>query len=634
MAQANLTELDFDNIKQDLKEYLQGQAEFSDYDFEGSALSVLLDILAYNTHYNAMLSHMLANEAFLDTAIKRTSVVSIAKSLGYTPRSRRSAFSTISLYVVPGNTYNSTTAVLPRSYSFSGTRDGKTYTFYPETDHTVSLETRNGVDAFYFDDIVIKEGTRVSNNFIVSTNISGPFVLPNPNIDTTSIRVRVRSSGTSAVFETYNLNTTILDITSTTKAYWLEENVDGLFVVKFGDGVLGRALANGNIVTIDYLTCSASAPNSISTFSRSGVITSASETVRITATTPAVGGTIKETIASIRKNAPRYNQTKNRAVTSSDYSSLIKELYPSAIESVTVWGGEENDPPIYGKVFISLNPVTGTSITQTIKDDIINRVVTPKAPVAIIPEFVDPEYTFISLRANIVYNNKITTLTRGQIELAANNAITEYFNNNLNSLNKNFYYSRLHNAIYNSSASIVSVNLVPYVQKRITPTTTRQDSLNFTFNTKVQPRELHSTWFNVVINRATFKVKLIDEPRSGVVGPLYSGIGDIRLQKADGTKLRKIGTIDYDTGKVSISEIYISGFYGGDTFIRVTTGLHDDTKDIKTSILTRISPESTSAIVPAPSKNTVLKLDDSSLNALSGARSGVKITASVQVEVD
>ena len=634
MAQANLTELDFDNIKQDLKNYLKGQSEFSDYDFEGSALNVLLDILAYNTHYNAMLSHMLANEAFLDTAVKRTSVVSIAKSLGYTPRSRRSAFSTISMKVVPGNTYTSTTAVLPRDYAFSGTRDGKAFTFYPETDHTVTLETRDGVDAFYFDDIVIKEGTRVANNFIVTTNTSGPFVLPNPNIDTTSIRVRVRNSGTSTTFESYNLNTTILDITSTTRAYWLEENIDGLYVVKFGDGVLGRALANGNIVTIDYLSCSASAPNSISTFSRAAAITSGSETVRITSTTPAVGGAVKETIASIRKNAPRYNQTKNRAVTSSDYAALIKELHPASVESVTVWGGEENDPPIYGKVFISLNPTVGTSITQTIKDDIINRVVTPKAPVAIIPEFVDPEFTYISLRTNIVYNNKITTSTRGQIELGANNAITNYFTNNLNSLNKNFYYSRVHDAIHDSSPSIISVNVVPFVQKRITPTTSRSDSLNFTFNIKVQPRELHTTWFNAVVNRATFKVRLIDEPRSGVIGPLYSGIGDIRMEKADGTRLRKIGTIDYDTGKVTIPSIHVSGFYGSDTFIRITTGIHDDVKDIKTNILNRTAPESTSAIVPTPSKNTVLKLDDSSLDALSGARPGVKITATVQVEVD
>ena len=267
MAQLNVSELDFDNIKQSLKSFLIESGEFSDYDFEGSALSVLLDTLSYNTHYNAVLAHMLANESFLDSAIKRSSVVSIAKSLGYTPRSRRSATAYVDLSITPSASNTDINFTLSRNIAFTSALDSASFTFYPSTDTTATLQTVNGVDKFVFNNLAIKEGTRVTNRFIIDTNNrSGPLTIPNMNIDTTTLRVRVQKSGTDATIESYKLSTGVLDLKSTTSAYFIEEGVDGKYIIRFGDDVFGKKLSTDNIVLIDYLVTSGSAANKAKTF--------------------------------------------------------------------------------------------------------------------------------------------------------------------------------------------------------------------------------------------------------------------------------------------------------------------------------------------------------------------------------
>ena len=249
MAQLNVSELDFDNIKQSLKSFLIESGEFSDYDFEGSALSVLLDTLSYNTHYNAVLAHMLANESFLDSAIKRSSVVSIAKSLGYTPRSRRSATAYVDLSITPSASNTDINFTLSRNIAFTSALDSASFTFYPSTDTTATLQTVNGVDKFVFNNLAIKEGTRVTNRFIIDTNNrSGPLTIPNMNIDTTTLRVRVQKSGTDATIESYKLSTGVLDLKSTTAAYFIEEGVDGKYIIRFGDDVFGKKLSTDNSI--------------------------------------------------------------------------------------------------------------------------------------------------------------------------------------------------------------------------------------------------------------------------------------------------------------------------------------------------------------------------------------------------
>ena len=632
MAQLNVTELDFANIKQSLKTFMQAQDEFSDYDFEGSALSVLLDTLAYNTHYNAVLAHMLANESFLDSAIKRSSVVSIAKSLGYTPRSRRSSTGYVDFYLTPASSYTDITYTLSRDTVFTSTIDGTSYKFYPSKDVTATRQTFDGVDKFFFDNLELKEGTRVSNSFLIAANsLSGPITLPNSNVDTSSIRVSVQKSTTNLTVETFLETKSLLDLKATDKVYFLEEEVHGNYVLRFGDDVFGKKLEAGNIVIIDYIVSNGSLPNGAKSFTNATTLTGSGEDKLFSNVTAALGGAEKESIDSIRKTAPIFNQTKERMVTATDYRSLILADNPS-VQSASVWGGENNDPPIYGKVFISLSPVEGQIITQEVKDSIITSLVSPRAPVAILPEFVDPEYTYIGLKVGVVYDPSKTSLTSGQISNAVSTAISNYFNTDLNQLNKNFYYSRIHNIVKAVSPSIISVNITPTLQKRIEANLNVDKNYTFSFNSRVQPRELHSTWFNATLNTINYKVKFQDIPNSDVVAPEYNGSGIVYLVDSSGTKLKNVGTIDYDTGKLTLGSIMVTSLYGTDTEIKFRTRPHDDSKDISTSVLNRTSETSTGPVVAKASQNTVLTLDTSALNTVTGSRRGLDISVTAEIE--
>ena len=632
MAQLNVTELDFANIKQSLKTFMQAQDEFSDYDFEGSALSVLLDTLAYNTHYNAVLAHMLANESFLDSAIKRSSVVSIAKSLGYTPRSRRSSTGYVDFYLTPASSYTDITYTLSRDTVFTSTIDGTSYKFYPSKDVTATRQTFDGVDKFFFDNLELKEGTRVSNSFLIAANsLSGPITLPNSNVDTSSIRVSVQKSTTNLTVETFLETKSLLDLKATDKVYFLEEEVHGNYVLRFGDDVFGKKLEAGNIVIIDYIVSNGSLPNGAKSFTNATTLTGSGEDKLFSNVTAALGGAEKESIDSIRKTAPIFNQTKERMVTATDYRSLILADNPS-VQSASVWGGENNDPPIYGKVFISLDPVEGQIITQDVKDSIITSLVSPRAPVAILPEFVDPDHTYIGLKVGVVHDPSKTSLTTGQISNAVSTAISNYFNTDLNQLNKNFYYSRIHNIVKAVSPSIISVNITPTLQKRIEANLNVDKNYTFSFNSRVQPRELHSTWFNATLNTINYKVKFQDIPNSDVVAPEYNGSGIVYLVDSSGTKLKNVGTIDYDTGKLTLGSIMVTSLYGSDTALKFRTRPHDDSKDISTSVLNRTSETSTGPVVAKASQNTVLTLDTSALNTVTGSRRGLDISVTAEIE--
>ena len=634
MAQLNVSELDFDNIKQSLKSFLIESGEFSDYDFEGSALSVLLDTLSYNTHYNAVLAHMLANESFLDSAIKRSSVVSIAKSLGYTPRSRRSATAYVDLSITPSASNTDINFTLSRNIPFTSSLDGTSFTFYASTDTSTTLQTVDGVDKFVFNDLAIKEGTRVTNRFIIDTNnLSGPLTIPNMNVDTTTLRVRVQKSGTDATIESYKLSTGVLDLKSTTAAYFIEEGVDGKYVIRFGDDVFGKKLSTDNIVLIDYLVTSGSAANKAKTFTIAATLTGGVDEIKSfdsANTIIASGGAEKESIDSIRKTAPIFNQTRERAVSATDYRSLILASNPN-IQSCSVWGGENNDPPIYGKVFISLDPVEGQIITDDIKNTIETSIIQPRAPVAVLPEFVDPEYTYIGLKVGIAYDPSTTSLSSGELTAAANSAIINYFSTDLNQLNKNFYYSRIHNAVKAVSPSILSVNVVPSLQKRLLTELGIFANYSFTFNSKIQPRELHSTWFTLDVAGRNYQVKLQDVPNAGVVSPAYSGLGIVNAVDANSKKIQSVGTIDYDTGKLTLNAMKIVSLFGTDTTLKIKTSPHADVKDISTSTLTRQSDVSTGAVVAKPAKNTILTLNRSSLNSITGERKGIEIIATTEV---
>ena len=730
MAQLNVTELDFDAIKANLKRFLEGQTEFSDYNFEGSGLNILLEILAYNTHYNGMLAHMLANENFIDTAIKRESVVSIAKALGYTPRSRRGALAKVNLTVVPPSTYTSTTLQINRNTPFSTQVDGATYKFYPLDTTTVSATTAGGAGPYFlygtsvlptagtkgyyypvyltetaaqaantkgtgsttytfteypgvsfyipndninegvetlgtstnqaegvtidsglpygmytgqsassatqtqfnFNSLAIKEGLRVENKFVVSqAALQGPFVVPNLAIDTTTLRVRVQESASDLTVTTYTKAEKILDIKAASKVYFVEEGADGLYQIRFGDAVLGKQLKAGNIIYVDYINSNASLSNFAKTFVLGTTLSSSGEELTLKTAIPAYGGSYKESIDEIRYNAPKHNATRDRAVTSADYESLILASN-SNIQSCSVWGGEKNDPPIYGKVFISLNPVVGSIITESDKDNIKTSIIDPKTPVAIIPEFVDPEFTYIGLDINLSYDPKLTTLSKGEIESVANAAVTNYFNIDLNKLNKSFYNTRLHDAIKAVDESIITIGITNKLQKRIKPELSVSKNYTVMFNQKLQPRELTTSYFNINVGSVIHKVTLVDVPGSTVVPPSYSGTGVVNAIALDGTKIAEVGTIDYDSGKITIPAIIVSALYGTETNLRINAVTQRDVRDITTQALVRTSDTSTAAVVAKPSRNVVLTLDDSVLDATINTKLGLKITATPEVE--
>jgi hypothetical protein len=378
MSVKNVTELDFDSIKANLKTHLKNQTEFADYDFEASGISQLVDLLAYNTHYNAVLAHMVSNEAFIDSAIKRNSVVSIAKTMGYVPRSARSAKANINLTVQPDASYSDTNLTLSNNSLFTSNVNGKNFSFIPDKDYSVPKSIVDGVTAFRFTDIVLLEGTRTATTEIIgAANRSGPIILPNDNVDTTTLTVKVQTSTTNFNAEVFALSETITGVTKTSKVYYLEERTDGFYQVVFGDGVLGKQLDVGNIVICEYILSNATAGNGARKFSSPTNITGSGETVTGTTTAASVGGFELENIDSIRFNAPRFNTAKGRVVTSTDYETAIKQSNPN-IKSVTVWGGEDNVPPVYGKVYISLQPQTGFVITETEKDNLVTCIISDR----------------------------------------------------------------------------------------------------------------------------------------------------------------------------------------------------------------------------------------------------------------
>lgn len=634
MATKNLTELDFDGIKNNLKLYLQDQEEFSDYDFEASGLSVLIDLLAYNTHYNAMLAHTTANEAFIDSAVKRNSVASIAKTMGYTARSARASEAKINLVITPDSSYNQGTLTLSRDLIFSTTLNGKTLNFYPDKDYSTVLENRDGTSKFYFENIRILEGTRVVNSELVEVaSTSGPVLMANPDVDTTTVRCRVQESVTNTNTVTYSFSDNILDVTQNSNVFFIEEALNGFYEVYFGDGVLGTKLTAGNVVRLDYIATNAEAGNGAKSFRYPTNITGTNETTVLTVLAASSGGAKQETVDSIRYNAPRYNATKNRAVTANDYKSLILQNNPN-VKSVAVWGGEDNDPPIYGKVFVSLQPDEGLVITSDDKDAIIRDYIEPRSPVSIIAEFVDPEYTYIGLNADVSYDSKVTTLTSGQIQSNVNSVISTYFDTYLNSLDKNFYYSKLTSEIVASSSAIVAVNLQLRLQKRLIPEYNKETKYEYAFNNKVNPYSLTSNYFTTRINGATNNVYITDIPEATVVAPAYSGNGRLVLKTiTKGIVVdNNVGTINYDTGKITVDGLDVVSLLGtSTTTLNINVQPHESAKDIRTEILTRQTAISNSAVIPNPSKNIILTLDKSVSDIPNNINAGVIVTATPKV---
>jgi hypothetical protein len=466
-----ITELDFDTIKQNLKTFLNQQSEFTDYDFEGSGLSVLLDILAYNTHYNAYYLNMVANESFLDTAILRDSVVSHAKTLGYLPYSMTCPVATIN-FTANSSSNTADTLTLPAGYIFmSNLIDGKSYNFVVLED---TIATKSNT-SFYFENLEIYEGNYTTYNYSynAATNPKQVFSLPDANIDIQTLKVSVKPSSSSTSINSYQRVTEILDITSTSKAFFIQENKAGFYQIYFGNDSVGASLPDGAVVIVSYVITSGDNANKANNFiAGSSVTTDGLESINefiISPVSAAAGGSDRESVDNIKFSAAAQFSTQNRLVTFKDYESYLLKSYPS-IDSLSVWGGEDETIPVYGKVFISLKPKTGYYISETEKQRIIDEIIKPKAIVTTTPEIRDPEFLYLVVENYVEYDPTKTSLSSDALKTAIKNAVISYNTTYLNKFASSFVLSKLQDAIDSiDTNAIKGSEVILRLQKRFEP---------------------------------------------------------------------------------------------------------------------------------------------------------------------
>jgi hypothetical protein len=520
-----ISELDFDQIKTNLKSYLKQQSQFQDYDFEGAGLNILLDILAYNTHYNSYYLNMVANESFLDTALLRDSVVSHAKTLGYTPYSVTAPLAKVNITVESGTTTPGTLTI-PKGFSFnSNLIDNLSYNFVTLDALTVTKANTN----YFFENVDIYEGSLNSYNFtyVENSNPKSIFVLPDSNLDTSTISVSVSPSAGNTFSEVYTQVTDILDITSESLCFFLQEGRNGNYQIYFGDDVIGKKLTDGAIVTVNYLITNGENANAADGFSPNATIGGFSN-ITVYVVGVAAGGSNRETVDSIKYSSAAQYATQNRLVTVKDYESYIKSNYPS-IDAISVWGGEDETPKVFGKVFISLKPKSNYFLSETEKQRIIDEVINPKAIVSVAAEIREPEYLYLLANSKVQYDPKKTTLDEETIKAQLKQSIISYKNTNLNTFGAYFVLSDFQDyAISVVNSSILGSESVVRVQKRFTPKLNENASYSIKFNAQLHrgtsTNKLLSTEFNVadltgVIRQAVFE----ESPQS------YTGISQIQI---------------------------------------------------------------------------------------------------------
>jgi len=564
-----ISQLDFDGIKDNLKTFLSQQDEFTDYDFEGSGMNILLDVLAYNTHYLGYNANMLANEMYLDSADQRSSVVSLAKQVGYTPRSATSSKARINVLM---NNATGSTVTMSRGTKFSTTVDETNYSFVNNAD--VSISPSDGV--YQFSDLDIFEGTYLNYKYTANTSdIDQRFIIPNNNVDTTTLTVKVQESSSDSTTNTYKLASGVTNLDSTSKVYFLQEIENGRFEVYFGDGVLGEAIADGNIVILDYITCNRDEPNGATSFTLSGTIDGFAD-VTITTQGVAAGGDAPETIKSIKYNAPRDYTAQDRAVTADDYKVLVKSLYANA-QSVQVYGGEDAATPDYGKVYVSIRAKSGSNLTELTKANLVQSLKS-FAVASVTPVIIDPETTFITLETTFKYDSSLTTKDVSTLETDVIEAITGYNTDTLENFTGVFRYSAVGQTIDGADTSILSNITKVKMYKYITPTLSSGLKYTLSFNNAFyNPHSGHNSSAGGIVSSTGFKINNDSSTNEHFLDD--DGAGNIRVYYLSGTVRvytdSSFGTIDYTTGEIILTSANITSISNVDgaasTQIRVTT---------------------------------------------------------------
>ena len=557
-----ITDLDFDSVKSNFKTFLSQQSGFTDYNFEGSGMSVLMDLLAYNTHYQAFHANMLANEMFLDTSLLRASAVSHAKALGYTPTSMKAsnAMVTVTVKNVP---ISQTTLTMSAGTIFNTTVNDIQYQFVTIADHTATSDT----GTFEFADIQIYEGTRINYTYTTDTsNLEQQFVIPSAAVDTGTLVVRVQTSSTDTTTETYTLNTDYTTLISTSKVYFLQEIENGRFEIYFGDGVFGYKPINGNIVILDYVVTNGALADGASTFKASTTIGGYSSVTALT-TSAASGGGFAETVDSIKFNAPLKYASQGRAVTPDDYKSILPSVYTN-IKSVQVWGGEDNDPPIYGRVYVSIRPKTGDSLTNSTKSQIIASL--KKYNVAsVTPVIVDPEILQLVLTTTVKYNSTLTTKTNSDLKAVAETTISTFNTNNLEKFDAVFRHSNLLKDLDASDQSILSSTVAVKLKRSISPTLNTDTKYTVNFNNAAYHPA--AAWTQTVVESGGFylsgntNVQYIDDDGSGNIRTFYL-LGGTTKTITNATA----GTINYTTGQVVLTSFNITAIIASSGKLDIT----------------------------------------------------------------
>ena len=565
----NVTELDFDQIKKNLKNYLKTQSQFNDYDFEGSGLSTLLDVLAYNTHYNAMAAHFALNEAFLDSAQIRGNVVTRAKLLGYTPRSVLAPRATIKITVDVSNENGTIPTVLslPRGTKFKTQVSGVEYRYVVLEEQSAILNNDN---RFIFDNVTIVEGTRKTLKYRVDNDIeSQKFQLSDDDADTSTLKVLIQANELSSGFDNYTQFESLLNVDSSSRVYYIQENSNEYFEVYFGDGVTGKKPQNNNIVTLDYVFTKGDESNGANLFTKLDNIGGFSN-ISVETLAKANGGTEKETTESIRFNAPLSFTSQNRAVTSDDYRAIIKKEFTN-INSISTWGGEDNDPPDYGAVYISIKPIVNEKLTEAEKIEIKNTILKGKSVVSITPYIVDPNYTYLELDCFFKYNPNLTDRTAVELQAVVRDTISDYNFNELNKFDGVFRHSQLLRAIDSADPAIQNSTIRPYMFKTITPNKqSANQANNFELNFASSFYQSGSS-DNFILNSTEFlingetvyfgDVPIVNSTNRKVIA--YKKVGENNI-----TVINDCGIIDVIKGKVVLNN-FIPDNASSDT-IRIT----------------------------------------------------------------
>jgi hypothetical protein len=573
-----VSDLDFDAIKENLKSFLQDQPEFSDYNFEGSGFAVLLDTLAYNTHYLGFNANMVANEMYLDSADIRKNVVSLAKMLGYTPSSSKSALATVDVTL---NNATGSSVTMDKGTVFTSTIDTLTYQFV--NNEKITMTPQDGV--YKFSDVNLYEGTLVSFRYTVdSTDVDQRFIIPSVNADTTTLKVTIQNSSADSTQTSYSLASGLKGLNNTSRAYFLQETDTGKFQIYFGDDVIGKRLADGNIVIIEYIVGNKTEANGASSFVASSSVGGFSDVTVVTKTN-AQGGSEAEGKESIRFNAPLQYTSQDRAVTTTDYETLVRSIYPNAT-SISAWGGEDDETPIYGVVKIAVKGQSGVPLTNATKLDIVTKLKSYNVA-SVRPEIIDPIITSVVLVINAKFDKNSTAKTADTLKSEIVQAITNYNTNTLTAFDGVFRYSKVMGIVDDVDNSILSNITTVKIRKSFTPTLSSSTKYDIYFRNAIyNPHSGHEA----VLSSTGFKISgntnemFLDDDGMGNVRVYYLVSGIKTVQNATQ------GTIDYATGQITINSLdiaSISNIRGSiSTVIEVTASpLSNDVVPVRDQIL-------------------------------------------------